>query len=96
MKTVFFLLLRLICYPALAIVMAAGGALIIVKVNGQCPPLTEMGVTCATRFSQMIADFGLAVGVFTLDTGVPIVLAAGGLIFLLRDVRRRAPSSTPS
>ena len=31
MKTVFFLLLRLICYPALAIVVAAGLALIVVK-----------------------------------------------------------------
>ena len=89
MKTVFFLLLRLICCPTLAIVLAAGAALIVVKVNGQCPPLTEIGVTCVTKFSQRIADFGLAVGVFTLDTGVPIVLAVGGLIFLLRDLRCR-------
>jgi hypothetical protein len=89
MKTVFFLLLRLICYPALAVVAAAAIALVIVKVNGQCPPLTEIGVTCATRLSQRLADYALAVGVFTLDTGLPIVLAAGGLIFLLRDVRRR-------
>ncbi len=96
MKTVFFLLLRLICYPALAIVMVAGGALITVKVNGQCPPLTEIGVTCATKFSQLLADFGLAVGVFTLDTGVPLVLAVGGLILLLRDVRRSRPSRVPS
>jgi hypothetical protein len=88
MKTVFFLLLRLICYPALAIVVAAGVALIVVKVNGQCPPLTEIGVTCITKLSQRLADFGLAVGVFTLDTGVPIVLAVGGLIFLFRDAQR--------
>lgn len=89
MKTVFFLLLRLICYPALAIVLAAGLALIVVKVNGQCAPLSEIGVTCVTKFSQRLADFGLAVGLFTLDTGVPIVLAVGGLILLLRDLRRR-------
>ena len=82
MKTVFFLLLRLICYPALAIVLAAGLALIVVSVNGQCPPFSEIGVTCATRFSQTLADFGLAVAMFTLDTGFPIVLAVGGLIFL--------------
>jgi hypothetical protein len=89
MKTVFFLLLRLICYLALAILLAAVLALLVISVNGQCPTLTEIGVTCATRFSQRLADFGLAVGVFALDTGVPIVLAVGGLIFLMRDVRRR-------
>ena len=33
MKTVFFLLLRLICHPALAIVVAADDSLVIVSVN---------------------------------------------------------------
>jgi hypothetical protein len=89
MKTVFFLLLRLICYLALALLLAAAVALLVISVNGQCPTLTELGVTCATRFSQRLADFGLAVGVFALDTGVPIVLAVGGLVFLMRDLRRR-------
>jgi hypothetical protein len=95
MKTVFFLLLRLICYAALAIVLAAGVALMVISVNGQCPPISEAGVACATKFSQRLADFGLAVAGFTLDTGFPIVLAVGGLIFLMRDARRRfsrAPS----
>jgi hypothetical protein len=95
MKTVFFLLLRLICYPALAIVAAAGLALIVVWVNGQCSPVSEIGMTCTTKFSQRLADFGIGAAVFILDTGFPIVLAVGGLIFLLRDGRRRfsrAPS----
>ena len=87
MKTVFFLLLRLICYLALAIVVAAGIALLTVKVNGQCPPLSEIGVTCATKFSQRLADFGLAIAMYALNTGFPIVLMAGGLIFFLRDAR---------
>jgi hypothetical protein len=85
MKAVFFLLLRIVCYPALAIVLAGGFALIFVSVNGQCPPISEIGVTCVTKFSQSLADFGLMVGGFTLDTGFPIVLAVGGLIFLMRD-----------
>ena len=95
MKTVFFLLLRLICYPALAIVGAAGVSLIVISVNGQCPPISEAGVACSTKFSQRQADFGLTVAGFSLDTGIPIVLAVGGLIFLMRDARRffnRAPS----
>jgi hypothetical protein len=88
MTTVFFLLLRLICYLTLAIVLAAGLGLIVVSVNGQCPPLSEIGVTCVTKFSQVLADFGLMVGEFSLNTGFPIVLAVGGLIFLARDARR--------
>ena len=90
MKTVFFLLLRLICYLALAIVVAASLSLIIVSVIGQCPRINSgIGVTCATRLSQRLADFGLDVLGYTLDRGFPIVLAVGGLIFLFRDVRRR-------
>ena len=95
MKTVFFLLPRLICYSTLATVLAAGAALLVISVNGQCPPVNEAGVTCATKFSQHLADFGLTVASFALDTGLPLVLAIGGLIFLMRDVRRktnRAPS----
>lgn len=89
MKAVFFLL-RIICYPALAIVLAAGLALIFVSFNGQCPRINSgIGVTCATRFSQALADFGLAVMGYTLDRGFPIVLAVGGLIFFMRDMGRK-------
>jgi hypothetical protein len=52
-------------------------------------------MTCATKFSQRLADFGFSIAMVTLDTGIPIVLAIGGLIFFLRDARRafnRAPS----
>ena len=88
MRTVFFLLLRLICYPALAILVAAGLALIVVKVNGQCPPLTEIGVTCVTRLSQRWRTLALPSACSRSNTGAPIVLAVGGLILLFRDVRR--------
>jgi len=90
MSAVVFLLLRLICYPTLAVVAAAGVALIIASVNGQCPRINAgIGVTCATMSSQRLADFGLNVMGFALDTGFPIVLAVGGLIFLMRDTRRK-------
>ena len=88
MKTVFFLLLRLICYAALVVMLAAAAALIIVKVNGQCPPVTELGVTCASKSSQRFADFVLIVGFYTFTTGAPVAFAFGGVVFLLRDIRR--------
>jgi hypothetical protein len=89
MSAFFFLLLRLICYVTLAVVLAASVALIVISVNGQCPPITSIGVTCIGRNSQRLADFGLTVMGFTLDTGFPIVLAVGGVIFLMRDIRSR-------
>jgi hypothetical protein len=99
MKTAFFLLLRLICYAALAVLIAAAVALFIVNVNGQCPPISELGVTCATKWSQRLADFALTVGFYTFASGTPAAFAVGGLIFLVMDLRRwraRRTSSTPS
>src|SRR5882757_7425368 len=76
MQSAFFVLLRLICYPALAVMLAAGAALAIVWVNGQCPPFDEVGVTCATKFSQRLADFGLSIAVFSALTGIPAIPGA--------------------
>ena len=89
MRSAVFLLLRLICYPALAVMLAAGAALAIVWVNGQCPPFDEIGVTCATRFSQRLADFGLSVAWFSAPTGIPGIPALGGAVLLVLDLRRR-------
>ncbi len=77
MRRALFLLLRLICYPALAVMLAAGLALGMVWVNGQCPPFDAIGVTCATRFAQALADFGLAVALFSATTGIPAIPAVG-------------------
>jgi hypothetical protein len=94
MRSAFFLLLRLVCYPALAVMLAAGAALGIVWVNGQCPPFDEVGVTCATRFSQALADFGIAIALFSAITGLPVIPALGGAAFLVFDLRRkRKPSA---
>src|ERR1041384_2672587 len=95
MRSAFFLLLRLICYPALAVMRAPGTALAIVWVNGQCPPLDEVGVTCATKFSQALADFGLAVALYSALTGIPAIPALVGAVLLafdLRSKRKVAPS----
>jgi hypothetical protein len=96
MRSAFFLLLRLICYPALAVMLAAGAALGIVWVNGQCPPFDEVGVTCATRFSQRLADFGLSVALFSALTGIPAIPAVGGAAFLVFDLRRKRKPSVPN
>jgi hypothetical protein len=76
--------------------LAAGAALAIVWVNGQCPPFDEVGVTCATKFSQRLADFGLSIAVFSALTGIPTIPALGGAIFLVFDLRRKRRQTSPS
>ena len=49
------------------------------------PADQRIGVDLRDEILAALADFGLAVAGFTLDTGFPIVLAVGGLIFLMRD-----------
>jgi hypothetical protein len=89
MKSAFFLLLRLICYAALAVAAVTLASWLFITVNGQCPPLSFIGVTCKTQFSEGLADFVLTVADITLTTGVPALLALGGLIFLVRDATPR-------
>ncbi|WP_068018551.1 hypothetical protein [Rhodoplanes sp. Z2-YC6860] len=89
MRSAFFLLLRLICYPALAVMLAAAIALAVVWVNGQCPPFDEVGVTCATKSSQALADFGITIALFSAITGIPVIPALGGAAFLFFDLRRK-------
>ena len=88
MRHALFLLLRLICYPALAVMLAAGAALAVVWVNGQCPPLDEIGVTCATKFSQALADFGLAIALFSATTGIRRSPRLVGVVLMVLDLKR--------
>jgi hypothetical protein len=93
MRSAFFLLLRLICYPALAVMLAAAIALAVVWVNGQCPPFDEVGVTCATKSSQALADFGITIALFSAITGIPVIPALGGAAFLVFDLCRKRKTS---
>jgi hypothetical protein len=88
MTAALFLLLRLICYGALAVAALALFALILVLGSRQCPPLSMQGVTCATGFFQALADLVLAIADFSLSNALPIPAALGGLTFLVYDVRR--------
>ena len=38
---------------------------------------------------QRLADFGLAIALFSAQTGIPAVPALGGVVFLVLDLRRR-------
>ena len=52
------------------------------------PAVRRDRVTCATRFAQALADFGLAVALFSATTGIPAIPALGGVVLMVLDLKR--------
>jgi hypothetical protein len=86
-----FLALKLLCYIALAVVLAGIAATVFVSKMGGCPRFDEGAVECVSPFYEQLGYFGLAVLLSSFLTGLP---AVAGLVFLIRDLLhwRRARS----
>jgi hypothetical protein len=89
------LLLKLICYAALALVVAGIGAIVLVAQGGVCSRLDEGAVECISPFYTNLGMFGLTVALTLVLTGLPALL---GIVFLIRDLMRwrraRAPATS--
>jgi hypothetical protein len=97
MGRVLLILLKVACYLALVVVLAGVASLVLVSALGVCPQLTEGGVSCSSAGYQDLAHFGLSVVLASVFTGLPALLAIGGLVFLVRDLRRwRSRAAEPT
>ena len=96
-KKAFFILLRVLCYLTLVVVVWAFVS-IQVLAGGDCPRIDTGAVICNTPAAQETANLALSVVLVTFFTGVPALLALGGLVFLVKDrwrlFRRRGAAST--
>jgi hypothetical protein len=95
MKLFFGILLRLVCYPALLVVSGGLGIMIFLGVSGVCPKFELSGIECTSRFYNDLAANGITIMLLTVFNGYPLLLALGGVYFIVRDVvgllrRRRA------
>ena len=79
------ILLRIACYAGLLLVAAGFAALYVA--HGDCPRLDTGAVICNTAAAQDLGNFALSVMLISFFTGVPLVLALGGLIYLFVDLR---------
>lgn len=86
-KKAFFILLRVLCYASLAVVV---WAFVTVQwlLGGDCPTIHTGAVICNTPEAQETANTALGVILVTVFTGVPALLALGGLVFLVKDLWR--------
>ena len=62
---------RLLCYLALALVVAGIAAAIVVAQTGGCPRFDEGAVQCISPFYEQLGYFALAVLLSSFVTGVP-------------------------
>ena len=88
---VFWWLLKAICYVALVVVAAGAISLFVPPWLELCSPLGGGTVKCTEPFYRSVYEFGFTVVMLTVFTGLPGLLALGGVVFLIRDVfwRRR-------
>lgn len=90
---VVFLLFRLVCYLALAVVLLGFGASFLLPLTGACSSISTGGVVCSSPFYKQLGDFSLGVMLITVYTGLPGLLALAGIYFVLRKIfLRKAPA----
>ena len=88
MTRILSLLVRLICYSALCWIVAAIAVLAFLRITNLCPELNEGGISCAAPFLVHIAGFAMMVVVLSAFAGLPFLLAAAGVVFLVFDIIR--------
>jgi len=84
-----YLTLRVICYCALALVVAGFGSFFLLGAFDVCPRPDPGSISCNTPFQESLASFGLGVMLVSVFTGLPLLLALAGLFFLVRGLYRR-------
>lgn len=89
----FMMIARIICYAVLAVVIAGVISLFAPFMLGLCRNASGGTVSCTDPLYRDIFEFGFGTVLMTIFTGVPALLAVGGMIFagldLARYLRRR-------
>lgn len=75
-----------ICYIALVVLIAAGLGFGFLYFMGECQNYLAEGSTCSSNFYSKIAEFSYTVILGTLFTFFPLILALGGVFWILRNI----------
>lgn len=86
MKSLLWGLLRILCYVSLAVVMFGILSLFVPVSMGACQ--TSSGsIDCISPVYQKLNELGYGIVLATVFTGLPGLLAMGGIYFLVSDIR---------
>lgn len=76
-------LLRLLCYLGLVFVLS--GIVAWAAVQGHCPRFDTGAISCDSAQMQSLAEWAMSVILISVFTGLPLLLALGGLIYATID-----------
>lgn len=93
---ILYLVFRVVCYCALALVVAGFGSFMVLGALDVCPRLDTGSIQCNMPFQEEVAHFGMGVMLISVFTGAPLLLAMAGLFFAVRGLYRRfGPEPAP-
>lgn len=88
-------ILRVICYLALVIVLAGFVSLVGPFVLDLCREAGGGQIACDAPIYRSLYEFGFTVVMMSVFTGLPALLALGGVCFGIHDVFFRNRQATP-
>ncbi len=91
---IFMFLLRALCYLALAVMLFGVIALFAPSMLGVCQNAPGASVKCTDPAYRWFFETGFTIVMLGIFTGVPTLLALGGLVFSVVDLRNWSRRST--
>ena len=83
---IFLKIFEYICYIALVILLAAGLGYGFLHLLGECQNYLLDAKSCSSGFYENIASFSYTIILGTLFTFFPLILALGGVFWILRNI----------
>ncbi len=86
---IFLKIFEFVCYVALVVLLAAGLGFGLLYFLGECQNYLAEASACSSGFYSKIAEFSYTVILGTLFTFFPLILALGGVFWILRNIHHK-------
>lgn len=86
---IFLKIFEFVCYIALVVLISAGFGYGFLYLLGECQNYLAEASTCSSGFYLKIAEFTYTVILGTLFSFFPLILALGGIFWILRNIHHK-------
>lgn len=91
----FLSIFKWICYAALIVVAGGFLGMLVLSAGDFCSSLSTGSIKCGSETAQSLAELSFGIVLITIFTGIPGLLALGGVIFAIIALFRRFGPEPP-